>query len=130
MVPLRRNLAVLRLVESIRNCLITFTTTLGPLLWKTPTDLRPAYITEIRYYIVGPLAQITIIRIAQKISRQLCLGEVKKVVMTMSTKVMVIGMIIGMDTIITKKIVIITTEITITAERNNQEFLFLLTPIC
>ena len=97
---------------------------------KTPIDLRPAYIIEIRFYTVGHLAQITIIRIAQKISRQLCLGEVKKVVMTMSTKVMVIGMIIGMDTIITKKIVIITTEITITAERNNQEFLFLLTPIC
>tara|TARA_B100001029_G_C14790307_1_gene301449 strand:- start:274 stop:537 length:264 start_codon:yes stop_codon:yes gene_type:complete len=83
---------------------------------KTPTDLRPAYTIEIRYYTVGHLAQIIIIRIAQKISRQLCLGEVKKVAMTISTKVTVIGMIIGTVTIITKRIVIITTEITITAE--------------
>ena len=97
---------------------------------KTPTDPRPAYTIEIRYYIVGHLAQITIIRIAQKISRQLCLGEVKKVAMTISTKVTVIGMIIGTVTIITKRVVIITTEITITAEISKEEFLLLLTPIC
>ena len=85
---------------------------------KTPTDPRPAYTIEIRYYTVGLLVQITIIRIAQKISRQLCLGEAKKVVMTINTKVTVIGMIIGTVTIITKRIVLITMEITITAEIN------------